>query len=313
MRFSIYQFSCLALMVILGNVQVSAQEINQEQQSQNIVLTVSDERELTAIATCEAIGNKLGSVSIKECLDMEMQGSHLLTPNQNAILSKEYLPVEGKPPRSKVLLIGGIHGDEFSSVSVTFKWMGILNKHHSGLFHWIIAPAVNPDGLLSRPGQRQNSLGVDLNRNFPTPEWDEVALKYWVEKKSRNPRRYPGPAAGSEMETQWIVDLIDQFDPDVIIAVHAPYSLVDYDGGLTAPKKIGKLHLRRLGVYPGSMGNYGGVFLNKQVITLELPAAGSMPTGWEIRTMWTDLVRWLVKNAARKKAADAKALESTAF
>ncbi|MFT6258033.1 MAG: hypothetical protein ACJAT8_002578, partial [Cellvibrionaceae bacterium] len=27
--------------------------------------------------------------------------------------------------------------------------------------------------------QRQNGRGVDLNRNLPSKDWDDLALKYW--------------------------------------------------------------------------------------------------------------------------------------
>ena len=43
--------------------------------------------------------------------------------------------------------LGGIHGDELSSVSIVFGWLDSLDKYRSGLFHWRIAPLINPDGL----------------------------------------------------------------------------------------------------------------------------------------------------------------------
>ncbi|MFN3238748.1 MAG: M14 family zinc carboxypeptidase, partial [Pseudomonadales bacterium] len=196
-------------------------------------------------------------------------------------------------PLGKVLVLGGIHGDEFSSVSVLFKWLKILDQHHSGLFHWRFVPVVNPDGLLQTKSQRQNSNGVDLNRNFPTTDWNTDAHRYWREKTYRNPRRYPGTGPASEVETQWVLEQLASFDPDVVISMHAPYHLVDYDGPPRAPENLGGLYLRKLGVYPGSLGNYVGVDLNKPIVTVELKSAGIMPTKTEIESMWSDLVVWL--------------------
>ena len=80
----------------------------------------------------------------------------------------------------------------------------MLNRNHSGLFHWRVAPLVNPDGLLRERSQRMNDNGVDLNRNFPSPNWQEETRDYWIRRTSRNPRRYPGPGPLSEPESQWL-------------------------------------------------------------------------------------------------------------
>jgi len=246
---------------------------------------------------CKEIGNKLGSVSTKDCLRQELVNSDVNTNQKRPLAFKIYPPTEKKKALGKVLLMGGIHGDEYSAISILFKWMDKLNKHHSGLFHWKVIPLLNPDGLLHfKRAQRQNANGVDLNRNFPSADWERLALDYWSRKTKKNPRRYPGPYAVSEIETRWFVDTIQTFKPDVIIAVHAPHRLVDYDGPRYGPKKLGRLHLRQLGTYPGSLGNYAGVDLGIPIVTIELPSAGIMPSKKEVSNMWMDLVRWLIEN-----------------
>ena len=244
---------------------------------------------------CKEIGNTLGSVSVADCLAQKFSEAGVVSVEGRAIVYQRYLPLADKKPKGKVLLVGGIHGDEYSSVSIVFKWLQTLDEFHSGLFNWYVIPLLNPDGLLQQKAQRQNAKGVDLNRNFPTSNWDVEAAKYW-EKTGKNVRRYPGPTAGSEVESQLLMNVIDQFKPDVIISVHAPHSLVDYDGPPKAPNQLGNLQLRRLGVYPGSLGNYAGVHKGVQVITIELASAGIMPDEKEVATMWTDLVRYLVSN-----------------
>jgi protein MpaA len=123
---------------------------------------------------CRRIARKLASVSLADCRNRHLQASDAYSVQHTPILIKEYPPLPRRTPQARVLVIGGIHGDEYSSVSIVFKGMAILDKHHSGLFHWQIAPLLNPDGLLRRKSQRMNANGVDLNRNFATPNWVEV-------------------------------------------------------------------------------------------------------------------------------------------
>ncbi len=245
---------------------------------------------------CERIANKLASISLNDCLGSDLQQTRGYSSTGSPILFKDYPPVAERRPLGRVLLIGGIHGDEYSSVSIVFKWMKILDKYHSGLFHWRILPLLNPDGLLRRKSQRMNANNVDLNRNFPMPDWYNATRNYWENVTHRNPRRFPGHAALSESETQWLVEEFNQFAPDVIVAVHAPHGIVDYDGPKNGPYKLGRLYLNLLGTYPGSLGNYAGVQMKIPVVTIELPYAGIMPTPSEVAHIWRDLVSWLRKN-----------------
>jgi hypothetical protein len=82
----------------------------------------------------------------------------------------------------------------------------------------------------------------------------------------------------------------------VIVAVHAPHGVVDYDGPRDGPYKLGLLYLNLLGTYPGSLGNYAGVQRRIPVVTVELPYAGVMPKSGEIADIWRDLVQWLGRN-----------------
>ncbi len=248
---------------------------------------------------CKKISDKLASVDYQECLSADLQFSTSLSTRGFPILVKEYPPLKNKSPLGRILLVGGTHGDELSSISIVFKWMKILDKHHSGLFHWRVAPLMNPDGALQKKHNRLNANGVDLNRNFLIPlSRSTAALEYWKTRAYFNKRRYPGPYPLSEPETRWLYEEIERFKPSVIIAVHAPYSLVDYDAPSrkNAPKHIGYLYKNLMGTYPGSLGNYAGLHLAIPVITLELPHAGIMPTKLQISRLWIDLVRWLLRN-----------------
>ncbi len=248
---------------------------------------------------CKRISNKLASVSFAECEAADLKKTGHFSVEGFPLMVREYPPLKTRQPKGRVLLVGGTHGDELSSISIVFKWMQTLNRHHSGLFHWRVNPLMNPDGALKKKHTRTNARQVDLNRNFLTPDLSRgSALEYWQSKGYGNKRRYPGTYPLSEPETVWLHREIKKFKPDVIIAVHAPYSLVDFDAPNRdkAPQSIGYLRRNLMGTYPGSLGNYAGVHLGIPVITLELPHAGIMPSKDDIRYLWVDLVRWLVKN-----------------
>jgi hypothetical protein len=219
------------------------------------------------------------------------------------IMLHDYAPAQR--PLARVLVVGGIHGDELTSVSIVFRWIERLNHAAGDAAHyrWRVIPVLNPDGLLASPPTRVNARGVDLNRNFPTPDWSTDAARYWTVSTRRDPRRFPGTAAGSEPESSWLHNEIKAFRPDVIISVHAPFSVLDFDGppSVTPPAKFGRLKLHRLGVYPGSLGNFGGLKEGIPVVTLELPHALDMPSEQELANVWRDMQAWLKRNLPAQK------------
>ena len=259
-------------------------------------------RAVTVKALCIKIGAKLGSVSAESCRQRKLRLSGAVSVNGLPILMREYPALRSRKSQARVLLLGGIHGDEYSSISIVFKWMQILDRHHSGLFHWHIAPLVNPDGLLRPKAMRMNARGVDLNRNFPTLDWRRESRDYWIRRTKRDHRRYPGPYPLSEPESRWVAEEIDRFKPDVVVAVHAPFGLLDFDGPPTIPpEQLGHLFLAPMGTYPGSLGRYAGTRRKIPIITIELPYAGIMPSNQEIQIIWMDLVRWLRGHIFLKK------------
>ena len=219
--------------------------------------------------------------------------------------SNDVLPATGAP-RFRVLLLGGIHGDELASVTLAFDWIARSHAVQASAMPrpskrakptiadvaWRFVPLLNPDGLLHSPSTRVNAHGVDLNRNFPTADWARDAQPYWIKRTKKDPRRFPGNQPLSEPESRWLLEQIDQFHPDLIVSVHAPYGLLDFDGPPPAPRRLGSLQLDPVGVYPGSLGNYGGLVKNVPVMTLELKNARAVPPA-ELAAMWTDLQRWI--------------------
>ncbi|MCE1239506.1 MAG: M14 family murein peptide amidase A [Azonexaceae bacterium] len=260
---------------------------------------------------CHELDQRLRSVSGEQCRRQGFVADPTVrTPGGRALVWHDVAPRGREPDKAPhVLVIGGIHGDELTSISVVFRWLQWIKDPAAGNYHWRIVPLVNPDGLMLRPPTRANANGVDLNRNFPTPDWDKDAEKYWVDRTKRDPRRFPGKAAGSEIETQWLVKQIDAFQPDLIISIHAPYNLLDYDGPAPQPLRFGRLALNRLGVYPGSLGNYGGLHKQIPVITIELPNAATMPQQREQRQMWEDMLTWMKRTIEPRKKAPIPAVD----
>ena len=203
--------------------------------------------------------------------------------------------VKAPDARLRVLVVGGIHGDEMSSSALVFHWIALASgapQDASLPVHWRFIPALNPDGLLSRPARRTNANGVDLNRNFPTPNWARDAPFYWEKRTRKDPRRWPGAKPLSEPESQFLHTQMDSFKPHLIVSVHAPYGVLDFDGPSDPPSRLGRLYLDQVGVFPGSLGNYGGVHRRMPVVTIELPNAMRTPQEAEMRQMWRDLVQW---------------------
>lgn len=245
---------------------------------------------------CERIGARLASVDTAFCLRSGLKLGDGASLRGFPLLYRDYLPGSSRRTPYRVMLIGGIHGDELSSVSIVFQWMKKLEQERLQPFHWRVIPASNPDGLLSYPASRTNDRGVDLNRNFPTPDWERDAIDYWERVTRRDRRRNPGSHAMSEPETRWLVQQITAFRPDAIVAVHAPFGILDFDGPLHPPQRFGYLRLQPLGIYPGSLGNYAGVARGLPTITLELPHAGIMPTVAQSQRVWADMLDWLEKH-----------------
>jgi protein MpaA len=250
----------------------------------------------SADQACDQLAAKLQSIQAGDCKRLHLIVGDGASRDGRPLLYRDFPPSRRPHRPSRVLLIGGIHGDELSAVSIVFQWMRKLEQERLQPFYWRVIPSANPDGLFADPASRVNRGGVDLNRNFPSADWSRRALAYWKSKTNSDPRRYPGKAALSEPEARWLTEQIREFRPDAIVSVHAPYGVLDYDGPPDPPQRFGYLRLHPLGTYPGSMGNYAGIDLGLPVITLELPHAGAMPTPAQSQRIWSDMIGWLQQN-----------------
>jgi hypothetical protein len=240
-------------------------------------------------SVCDDFYARLPNVKLELCTNAKLQASTARSVKGRTIYTRDVHP-QGNGLR--ILVIGGMHGDELSSTSMALNWIG-LAQAESPQNQWRFIPALNPDGLFNRPSRRVNANGVDLNRNFPTPHWDREAANYWVNKTRKDPRRWPGKKALSEPESKFLFDEMERFKPNLIVSIHAPYGVLDFDGPTMPPTRLGRLYLDQVGVFPGSLGNYGGVHKGMPVVTIELSSAQKTPSDEEIKRMWHDLRRWM--------------------
>jgi murein peptide amidase A len=166
------------------------------------------------------------------------------------------------PGRSPgILVIGGIHGDEAVGTALVEAFEARLRAEPSiaNGRRVVLLPRANPDGLAA--GTRWNAHGIDVNRNFPAPNFSADARH--------------GKAACSEPESRAIVELLAAQRFALVISIHAPLRCVDYDGDAARPiaEKLAaesKLPLRHLGGLPGSLGTYAGLHLGLRMVTYEL-------------------------------------------
>ncbi|MES2413058.1 MAG: M14 family zinc carboxypeptidase [Pseudomonadota bacterium] len=249
-----------------------------------------------AAEPCDEFAARLPNVKKALCESVKLQPTTGRSVNNRTLWVRDINPGNATV---RVLVLGAIHGDELSSASMAMQWIRMAEQPADmpHVVHWRFIPALNPDGLLNKPPRRVNANGVDLNRNFPTPNWERDAKIYWEKRTRKDPRRYPGPKPLSEPESRFLIEEMQRFRPQLIVSIHAPYGVLDFDGpskeGFVPPSKLGRLYLDQVGIFPGSLGNYGGVHKGVPVVTIELPNSTRTPLDAEMRQMWLDLLRWM--------------------
>lgn len=187
------------------------------------------------------------------------------------------IPLEVWRParRCELLVFAAIHGEE---PETTYALSRALRQLSEPPERAAVVLAANPDGLVR--GTRCNARGVDLNRNFPSRNWQSppVTCRSTIEDPS-DVVLSTGTHAGSEPEVQALLALIAELRPDAVVALHAPLACIDDANG----SALGRRLAQRTGMpfvtdvgypTPGSFGSWGGEH-GVSVVTYEFPLAAT--------------------------------------
>lgn len=169
--------------------------------------------------------------------------------------------------KKRILVFSLIHGDETGAGLLVRYWLERLNEIDPRN-DWRIVPVLNPDGYKAKT--RTNANNVDLNRNFPTQDWDTLATVNWKKMTSSNPRRFPGTVAGGEPEVKCAMKHIEEYKPEFVVSIHTPLGVLDFDGPRVKPPSFSYLPWKSLGNFPGSLGRFMWAERRVPVLTAEL-------------------------------------------
>jgi predicted deacylase len=179
-----------------------------------------------------------------------------------------------------VLVIGGVHGNEQTSVDVAIGLLELLQGNPSLARGRTIAilPNANPDGYERR--SRFNANQIDINRNFAATNF----------KPAMQAGFRAGTRAASEPETLAIVRAIEIIRPSLLISIHSidkGRECNNWDGPAEPIAHIMSRYngYRAVGTIgyatPGSLGSYAGIDRQIPMVTLELPRALSGSQAWD--------------------------------
>ncbi|MFH2102456.1 MAG: DUF2817 domain-containing protein [Chloroflexota bacterium] len=119
----------------------------------------------------------------------------------------------------RALVLGGIHGNERPGIEIADALVADLRSGSGSLarslnYHTIVVPRVNPWGDVNN--SRCNANNVDLNRNLPVPG-----------ASTSSPVCTNTATAGVQPETQAIVDVINNFQPNRTLSMHSISNAAD--------------------------------------------------------------------------------------
>lgn len=160
---------------------------------------------------------------------------------------------------SKVLVIGCFHGDEPQGNYLINEY---LKEYPNSNLAFI--PCLNEYGV--EHNVRTNSNGVDLNRNFPTANWELTEKNEF----------FGGTSPASEVETLFVMNAVKKIKPELILTLHAPFKVVNYDGDAKEiSEKISEITGYPVEASigyptPGSFGSWAGIENKIPTVTLEL-------------------------------------------
>jgi protein MpaA len=195
----------------------------------------------------------------------------------------EDIPVWKSEKKSKkyLYLMAGVHGDEVEGVFIMRQIHEWLLQNNVNLdLPIILLPILNVDGY--RAASRINANGVDLNRNLASKNWTT---------KAREAKYFPGKAAMSEPENQFLDGLFKKYRPGLIISFHSWKPMLNHNG---KGCQVFADFVAKFNKYPvvadidghptpGSLGEYGPEKYDCPVLTFEAPLLAS---GLGLHEIW---------------------------
>lgn len=179
---------------------------------------------------------------------------------------------------ANILLMGSIHGDEGLTTVLLSECLRSITSQE---LKAAVILCANPDGLLA--GTRCNARGVDLNRNYPTANWQADPVFY--RNRPEDPQNIPlspGTKSGSESETQALIALIKSSKPKLIVSFHGFISCIDDPQSSRVAHDIAERTNLELvpDVGYATPGSFGSWCAEEQIpiITYELPSLGIVET-----------------------------------
>ena len=121
-----------------------------------------------------------------------------------------------------ILFTGGMHGMEPSGATTMQAWVKYLQLNGDKIPNdkrIVVVPNTNPDGIASNT--RNNSHGVNIDRNFATANWSAS-----IDSEGGQSSTGGGTSPASEPETQALVTLTQQLHPRLEVSFHSQGSLV---------------------------------------------------------------------------------------
>ena len=131
----------------------------------------------------------------------------------------------------KIIFVGCMHGNEIGTAKLMYKLINFLSEQKSySVFTFYIVPKLNPDGLetaLKNPDYshggrvgRFNANHVDLNRNFPTSDWQRESVWSYGRDYSQKEEVFGGESAGSEPEVKLLCNFIKNQEIKALFSFH---------------------------------------------------------------------------------------------
>lgn len=182
---------------------------------------------------------------------------------------------------ARIAILGSLHGDETQSAALVEGLARYLQEHPASLRDAtvLLVRNPNPDGTAAKSAYDRQ--GVDLNRNFPAANWKNL------------PNGRAGTRAGSQVETQNVVELLNDFRPDLVVHVKdrplkdsVAGALINVEGA--TPDRAARLAkpfvcrmVEGLGAKTtGSVENYTDATLHGTALTVLLPRESNSEAAW---------------------------------